>query len=208
MHYILQTVTFKKNSCLYNRTLSILNLKNQNRDLDMLLEQCRQHNEKAQMRIYNLYYKAMFNIAYRIIGNQEEAEDAMQESFLKAFSKIESYKGDVTFGAWLKKIVINQSITEIRKNKKYAIETMPDHFETEEEYEPDDMAFHQMKAEQVLKTLEVLKPNYKLIITLFFIEGYDLEEITSILNISYENCRTMMSRAKQSLRKKLMHYEH
>jgi RNA polymerase sigma-70 factor (ECF subfamily) len=174
----------------------------------MLLEQCRQHNEKAQMRIYNLYYKAMFNIAYRIIGNQEEAEDAMQESFLKAFSKIESYKGDVTFGAWLKKIVINQSITEIRKNKKYAIETMPDHFETEEEYEPDDMAFHQMKAEQVLKTLEVLKPNYKLIITLFFIEGYDLEEITSILNISYENCRTMMSRAKQSLRKKLMHYEH
>lgn len=177
-------------------------MKNQNPDINILLEQCKKKNEKAQLSVYNLYYKAMFNVSYRIIGSHEEAEDIMQESFLKAFSKLETYKGDVAFGAWLKKIVINRSITQLRKSKKYQIETISENFEIVEEYKPENISFNEIKAENVLRTIQSLKPNYKLIITLFFIEGYDLEEITEILNISYENCRTMMSRAKESLRKK------
>jgi len=182
-------------------------LKNQNIDITILLEHCAANNEKAQLSLYNMYYKAMFNTAYRIVSNHALAEDIMQESFLKVFKKIDSYSGKVTFGAWMKKIVINTSINELKKQKQYFTETISDDLEMPDINNEDNLDYNSLKAEQVVKTIQNLKPNYKLILTLFFIEGYDLEEITTILNISYENCRTMMSRAKESLRKKLIENE-
>jgi len=177
-------------------------LKNQNIDIAILLKLCKENNEKAQLTLYNRYYKAMYNVSYRIVGDSYLAEDVMQESFLKAFAKLDSFSGNVTFGSWLKKIVVNTSINELKKSNKFQFESL-DHntklFENTEESEN----YSELKVESILKTIQSLKSNYKIILTLFFIEGYDLEEITSILNITNENCRTMMSRAKESLRKKL-----
>jgi RNA polymerase sigma factor (sigma-70 family) len=178
-------------------------LKNQNQEIAILLESCKENNQKAQLTLYNKYYRAMFNVAYRIIGDKNTAEDVMQESFLKAFKKLDSYSGNVTFGAWLKKIVINTSITELKKSNKYQFESIDENIGLIDNNEIETVSYSELKAESILKTIQSLKPNYKIILTLFFIEGYDLEEITQILNISYENSRTMMSRAKESLRKKL-----
>lgn len=174
----------------------------ENQNIELLLNQCKLQNQKAQFEVYNLYSKAMYNVAFRILGNQNEAENIMQDSFLKAFTKIETYNSTATFGAWLKKIVINKSINELKKSKAYQTETLANNFEKVEETE-NDISFTNQKAEHVLKAIQSLKPNYKIILTLFFIEGYDLEEITELLKISYENCRTTMSRAKESLRKKI-----
>lgn len=178
-------------------------MKNNNTDLTILLEQCATNNQKAQLTLYNRYYKAMFNTAYRIIGDHELAEDIMQESFLKAFKKLNTFSGKVDFGAWLKKIVINTSINELKKSNKYQMESLSDSIEIEDLNTEDTINYNALKAEQVLHSIQSLKSNYKIILTLFFIEGYDLEEITSILSISNENCRTMLSRAKESLRKKI-----
>ena len=177
-------------------------MKNQNLDIAILLKLCKEDNKKAQLILYNQYYKAMFNVSYRIVGDSYLAEDVMQESFLKVFTKLDSFSGNVTFGSWLKKIVINTSINELKKSNKYQFESLDD---TSEVYDFEDEFenYSALKAESVLKTIQSLKSNYKIILTLFFIEGYDLEEISSILNISNENCRTMMSRAKERLRKKL-----
>lgn len=150
-----------------------------------------------------MYYKAMYNVSFRIVSDSVLAEDIMQESFLKAFTKLTSYDGTVTFGAWLKRIVINTSINELKKTSKYQIEPLSDSLELVDYKEDENTNYTDLKANQVIKTIQSLKSNYKIILTLFFIEGYDLEEITSILNISNENCRTMMSRAKENLRKKL-----
>jgi RNA polymerase sigma factor (sigma-70 family) len=103
----------------------------------------------------------------------------------------------------LKRIVINTSINELKKTHKYQIEPLSTDLEVVDFNEGESSNYTELKADQVLKTIQSLKSNYKIILTLFFIEGYDLDEITSILNISNENCRTMMSRAKESLRKKL-----
>jgi RNA polymerase sigma-70 factor (ECF subfamily) len=178
-------------------------LKNQNQDITFLLECCAANNEKAQLTLYTMYYKAMYNVSFRIVSDSILAEDIMQESFLKAFTKLTSYDGTVTFGAWLKRIVINTSINELKKKSKYQIEPLSDSLELVDYNEDENTNYTDLKANQVIKTIQSLKLNYKIILTLFFIEGYDLEEITSILNISNENCRTMMSRAKESLRKKL-----
>ena len=177
-------------------------MKNQNLDIAILLERCKENNEKAQMTLYNQYYKSMFNVSLRIVGDSYLAEDIMQESFLKAFTKLESFSGNVTFGSWLKKIVINTSINELKKSNKYLFESFAENIKLTD-YEEESENYSELKVESILKTIQSLKSNYKIILTLFFIEGYDLDEITSILNISNENCRTMMSRAKESLRKKL-----
>jgi RNA polymerase sigma-70 factor (ECF subfamily) len=80
-----------------------------------IIDQCREGSQKAQFQMYKLYYKPMYSICMRIINNETEAEDVMQEAFLSAFRKIDTYKGEVSFGAWLKKIVINRSLDVLKK---------------------------------------------------------------------------------------------
>ncbi|TAH56263.1 MAG: sigma-70 family RNA polymerase sigma factor, partial [Methanosarcina mazei] len=82
-----------------------------------LLDRCKDGDRKAQFQIYKLYYKAMYNTSLRIVNNSMEAEDIMQESFLAAFEKIDMYSGTVSFGAWLKRIVINRSLDALSRRK-------------------------------------------------------------------------------------------
>lgn len=178
--------------------------------IDSLVQQCRLGNQRAQLQLYNRYYKAMYNTAFRIVKHTTEAEDIMQEAFLKAFRKLDSFQGESTFGAWLKRIVINQSIQVWNKNEKYKkipFEEAFKHAESQDdEFEITPTETHS-KARLVLKTMGLLKENYRLVLTLNLIEGYDAEEISEIMNISHGNCRTTLSRAKERLRKKMMSYE-
>ncbi|SFC62343.1 RNA polymerase sigma-70 factor, ECF subfamily [Flagellimonas taeanensis] len=158
------------------------------------------------MEIYNRYYKAMYNTAYRIVKDSAEAEDVMQESFLSAFTKMHTFKGDVTFGAWLKRIVINNSIYQYKKQQKNRTADLDDvmyKVEDNDGVASDQNGYTELKAQKVMETMKSLKDNYRVSLTLHLIEGYDYEEISEIMNISYANCRTMISRAKESLRNKL-----
>ena len=155
------------------------------------------------MKIYNLYFKAMFNTAYRIVNNFDDAEDVMQEAFIKAFDKIDNYKAKSTFGSWLKKIVVNQSIYFIRKNKKFKILGL-EYIDNYVEEKPNEIDISKIQAKKVLNAVSELKDNYRIIISLYYIEGYDFEEIQQIMQISYANARTMLSRAKVKLKQKLI----
>lgn len=181
-----------------------LSLAKQN--IEELISLCRQKNQKAQFEIYNRYCKAMYNVAYRIVKDAHFAEDVMQEGFLKAFTKIDDYRQEVAFGAWLKRIIINYSIDFYKKQNNFKtddFEKVLYKVEDDTNFNETDVDFNDLKVNQVLKTIESLKDNYRMVLTLHYIEGYDQEEITEILNISYANCRTTISRAKESLRKKL-----
>lgn len=182
-----------------------MSLSNQN--IEELILLCKQKNQKAQFEVYNRYCKAMYNVAYRIVKDVHFAEDVMQEGFLKAFTKIEDYKQEVAFGAWLKRIIVNCSIDFCKKNNQFQPEelekTLSKVAETTLDF-TENINFNDLKVKQVLDTIQSLKDNYRMVLTLFFIEGYDQEEISEILNISYANCRTTLSRAKDSLRKKLL----
>lgn len=173
--------------------------------IESLLQLCLKGNQQAQMEIYNRYYKAMYNTAYRIVKDRAEAEDVMQESFLNAFTKLNSFKGNVAFGAWLKKIVINKSLVSYRNRKKKNEVSLNDTLykvRDNDVAEAIDVDTEQL-AQQVLTAMKSLKENYRVSLTLHLIEGYDYEEICGLMDISYANCRTMISRAKESLRKKL-----
>ncbi len=173
---------------------------------EQLIALCKEKNQKAQFEIYNRYCKAMYNVAFRIVKDEHFAQDVMQEGFLKAFTKIESYKQEVAFGAWLKRIIVNYSIDFYKKNNQFQVDDFENSVYKLEEKESDcneNIDFNDLKVKQILETIQSLKDSYRMVLTLFFIEGFDQEEISEILNISYANCRTTLSRAKENLRKKL-----
>jgi RNA polymerase sigma-70 factor (ECF subfamily) len=147
----------------------------------------------------------MYNTAVRIVKDSFEAEDIMQDSFLTAFSKLDSLKEAVTFGSWLKRIVINNSIYHFNKKNKYNEVALDDVlFKVEDEDGiASDYEFTNLKAQQIMETMKTLKDSYRVALTLHLIEGYDYDEISEIMNITYANCRTTISRAKESLRQKL-----
>lgn len=151
----------------------------------------------------------MFNTAIRILQNSNDAEDVMQEAFLNAFTKLDSYKGEVPFGAWLKRIVINGSLTYIKKKNKLqevSLEVVNKKVESDsnEESLSTNIDYVNLKVKEVSKAMGQLKESYRTILNLSLIEGFDNDEIAGILNISNENCRTTISRAKSRLRKLLM----
>jgi len=168
---------------------------------NQLVDQCKNGDKKAQFALYKQYYKAMYNTALRIVNNSFKAEDIMQESFLAAFTKLDSFSGTVTFGAWLKRIVINNSLTALKKNNKF--DTVPLEKVIINEVEEEKQDYRLLKASDILNKVSQLKNNYKVAITLNLIEGYNYEEIAQIMNISYENSRTTISRAKNKLRQLL-----
>ena len=176
-----------------------------NQDIEQLLLLCISGNQRAQLEVYNRYNKAMYNTAIRIIKDSCKAEDIMQESFLTAFTKLDSLEDTKLFGAWLKRIVVNHSIAYYNKTvkqKEIPLENIL--YKVEEEQGIEDHSHNDERVRHVLKVMKSLKPNYNLGLTLHLIEGYDYKEICEIMNISYANCRTMISRAKESLRKELM----
>ncbi|WP_435413802.1 RNA polymerase sigma factor, partial [Psychroserpens mesophilus] len=155
-------------------------------NIDQLIQQCKTGNQQAQLEVYNRYYKAMFNTANRIVKDKFEAEDIMQESFLKAFTKLDSLKEAKTFGSWLKRIVINNSIYNYNKSTKYDEVPLDDVLYKVEDSSgiPDDYEFTNLQAKQVLETMKLLKDSYRISLTLNLIEGFDYDEICEIMNIS------------------------
>lgn len=173
---------------------------------DPLIALCREGNRSAQFELYNRYYKAMYNTALRVVKDAHWAEDVMQEAFLKAFTKIDTYKGEVAFGAWLKRIVVNHSLDCYKKLNQGAMDPLEDVlYKVEDDGYKEEVKvdFQQMQVQQVNAAINSLKENYRIILTLLYIEGYDQEEISEIMGISAGNCRTTLSRAKESLIKKL-----
>ena len=164
-----------------------------------LIERCRENDRKAQFNIYKLYYKAMYNTSLRITNNSQDAEDIMQEAFLDAFRKIDSYQGQASFGAWLKRIVINKSIDAIKKRKDVLSfdDEVPE--VAEEEIREDPVEVLSYKIEKIREAIADLPDPYRIILSLHLLEGYDHEEIAEILNIKYGTVRTRYSRSRQKL---------
>ena len=144
----------------------------------------------------------MYNTAIRILKDSFEAEDVMQEAFLTAFTKLELYKGEVTFGALLKRIVINKSINQLRKKNRYEMAKME--IVLDNEIEEESFETNKFHPKMILNEIQNLKENYRIILTLHLIEGFDYEEIQQILNCTNENVRTIILRAKNKLKQVLL----
>lgn len=160
-----------------------------------LINDCKRHNTKAQMQLYKTYSEAMLLIAYRYVKDRFLAEDIMQEGFIKAFKNIESYKGEVSFGSWLKKIVINQSIDELKKKK---LDVLPINENVSEVVSDDNWEVEgTITTKMIMDAIQQQKEKYRLVLSLYLMEGYDHKEISGILNITEVSSRTHLMRGKK-----------
>lgn len=169
-----------------------------------IIEQCKANNRKAQLQLYKQYCDGMFHVANRFVKDSMEAEDIVQESFIKAFKKLNQFKAEVTFGAWLKRIVINTSIDSIKAKKQRLVDLEEAHLKvidtnTDTEWLLDDS----ISIEQIKHAIEQLPDKYKYVVMLYLIEGYDHQEISEILTISEVASRTQLSRGKLKLQELL-----
>jgi len=166
-----------------------------------LIARCRRGDREAHYRIYKLYARSMYNVSYRITGREEDAEDALQEAFISAFNNLQSYRADATFGAWLKRIVVNKSINLLKKRKHELISEeeqwdIPEE-EVQEEYREE------LTVDRVKKAIEELPDGYRTVLSLYLLEGYDHQEIAGIMGISESTSKSQLNRAKTKLRDKL-----
>ena len=164
---------------------------------DRLIKACKKGNQVAQMQVYDNFSHAMFTIACRYLSG-EDAKDAMQEAFIKAFMNMHQYKPTATFGTWLKRIVINQCLDVL---KRRSLEFSNDEVESLRVIEDDNWDFESsISKHEILEAIEKLDKKYNLVVKLYLIEGYDHQEISEILNIPVKTSRTHLSRGKATLR--------
>jgi RNA polymerase sigma-70 factor (ECF subfamily) len=164
-----------------------------------IIERSKKGNRQAQYQLYKLYSRAMFNICYRMMNDRSDAEDMLQEAFTEAFRRLDSFRFESTFGAWLKMIVINKCINEI-KRKKAQLEFFDDMSPFEDE---EDLTSEQetgLSPDRIKKAMEELPKGSRMIFSLYLLEGYDHQEISQILNISESNSKTQYMRAKQRIK--------
>jgi RNA polymerase sigma-70 factor (ECF subfamily) len=164
-----------------------------------IIEACKNGDERQKYKLYQLYSKAMYNVCYRMMNNREEAEDMLQEAFTQAFLKLDSFRYESAFGAWLKRIVINTCINA--KNKRKVELTLMDemhHLDQPVQEEKDDELV-KLTVAGITKAMEKLPEGGRIIFSLYLLEGYDHGEIAQILNITESTSKSQFMRAKRRI---------
>lgn len=169
-----------------------------------LIKACKSNDRKAQHKLYQLYAQPMFNVCYRIVNQQEEAEDVLQEAFIRMFHQIETYREEASFGTWFKRIVINGSLNHIKKRQR--LEEKTEHLKDESKEsisEEDEPNLPTYSINQVQSALELLPEGYRVVFSLYLFEEYSHREIAEELGITKSTSKSQLNRAKKKMRELL-----
>ncbi len=168
-----------------------------------LIEKCVANNRKAQKILYDTYAPIMLGICLRYVYERSEAEDILQEGFLKVFTKIKEFSHRGSFEGWMKRVFVNTAITHYHKNTKHN----KHHYQIENLNVKDNNSVVYGEAEftkdELLKVIQSLPEGYKLVFNLYAIDGYKHKEIAEMLKIDINTSKSQYSRAKKLIRKKL-----
>ena len=166
------------------------------KEIQIWIEGCRQGERGAQLKLYERYAPMLYASCYRILAHVEEAEEAMQDSFLKIFTHLEQYHEEMNFEAWVRRIAIHTAIDYVRQRSEeleLLTDNLPDLAEEEEEEEP------RYTVDQVRHAMEQLPNGYRVVLSLYLFEGYDMEEIAQILHVKPASVRSQYLRGKRKL---------
>lgn len=165
-----------------------------------LIRACRKGNSKAQREVYQKFSSRMLGVCLRYIKAEDEAEDVMISGFTKVFMKIDQYQGDGSFEGWIRKIMVNEALGYIRKNKNMYLEVELEKAAIEPDY---DKLEKSLETEDLLKLIRELPSGYRTVFNLYAIEGYNHREIADSLGVSENTSKSQLSRARSLLQKKL-----
>ena len=176
---------------------------------DELIKACLKGDHRAQKRLFELYSPKLFAVCYRYANSTSEAQDVLQDGFVKIFEKLNYYKGEGSFEGWMRRIIVNTALDSIRKNKK--LQNNDDIDEVGYNLKDGHSVLSDLAAEDLLEILNTLPIGYKTVFNLYVIEGYSHKEIAEELGVTVSTSKSQFSRAKSILREiiemKNMRYE-
>ncbi len=159
-----------------------------------LVEACRKMDRRAQKELYDRYSRAMYTAAYRITGDFDQANDVLQEGFLKIFQKIHTFRGESTVGAWIKVIIVRTALTNVKREP--VVESLPPNFNDEQ----IDWGQHELDIDYLEKAIQRLPSGYRSVFLLVEVEGYSHKEVAEMLGITQGTSKSQLFYAKKKLR--------
>ena len=165
-----------------------------------LVAACRRGERRAQKELYDRYSRAMYTACYRICGDFESANDALQEGFLKVFQKLDTFRGDSTIGAWMKVVIVRTALNKLRSRK--VTQELPLNYADQE----IDWGTNALDVEYLEKAIAGLPDGYRAVFVLIEVEGYKHQEVADMLNITVGTSKSQLFYAKKKLREALRHY--
>jgi RNA polymerase sigma factor (sigma-70 family) len=167
-----------------------------------LVEECKQGSRKAQYELYKLYSRAMYNASMRILNDSGEAEDVLQEAFLDAFNKINTFRNEANIGSWLKKIVVNKALNQLKKRKiQYTeIDNIESSNDFKDETNTEEQQEKEIQLEQLHNAIQKLPDGFRTVLTLYILEEYSHKQIAEALSISESTSKSQLNRAKAKLK--------
>lgn len=166
-----------------------------------IIEGCKKQNRKAQRMLYDRFSSKFLGVCMRYAKDKPEAEDILQEGFLKIFERIDQYNYSGAFEGWMRRIIVNTAISNYRKNlKHYNHSTIDEVYE----YEQDVVADVEFSLEEMLHVIQSLSPGYRMVFNLFAIEGYPHKEIAEMLGVDIATSKSQYSRARKIVQNRLM----
>jgi RNA polymerase sigma-70 factor (ECF subfamily) len=169
-----------------------------------LIEKCLRNDRQAQHALYKMYAGKMYAVCCRYVKDRMDAEDVMVMAFTKIFERISQFKGEGSFEGWIRRVMVNESLTYLRKNKNMYLETDIEEVDREPDYQQLE---NQLEADDLLKLIEELPTGYRMVFNLYSIDGYSHQEIADQLGISENTSKSQLSRARALLQKRLLEQE-
>ena len=168
-----------------------------------LIDRCKNNDRMAQMKLYDLYNRAVYGTIIRLIKDPMETEDLMQDTFLSAYSNINKFRSESSFGTWIKKIAINKSLNSLRIKSPNYLDIPEGNIPDNKVAEIDEQT-NRFTLKEIKQEISRLPEGYRVVINLYLLEGMDHDEISDILEIKPVTSRSQYLRAKKKLAENLM----
>jgi RNA polymerase sigma factor (sigma-70 family) len=167
-----------------------------------VVEKCKANDRKAQLKLYGQYCDGMYIVAMRFLQNSDDAEDVLQDAFISAFQKIHQFSGEVTFGAWLKRIVMNKCIDFLKSKKQEVLPLEEYHMQAVDD--ADWSVGAEISIDAVKNAIQNLPEKYRYVVLMYLVEGFDHKEIAQVLELTETASRTRLLRGKAYLKSALI----
>jgi len=171
---------------------------------DELIKGCLKRDRSAQKRLFDTYSSKMYGICYRYVKDSMEAEDILVTAFTKILDKIDQFKNEGSFEGWIRRIIVNEALTHLRRNRSMYLETDLEQAYREPDYKNLD---NFLEAEDLMSIIQELPSGYRIVFNMYAIDGYSHKEIADHLGISENTSKSQLSRARVYLQKKLAQHD-
>jgi RNA polymerase sigma-70 factor (ECF subfamily) len=168
--------------------------------IDKVIAGCAKGDRQCQRTVYEMFYGKMMGVCLRYTNNKEEARDLLHDGFIKVFENINKFNYSGSFEGWIRRIMVNTTIDHFRKNKNIFVKDIDD-FSNIATEEPDIDVLSQLRTEDIMKTVQTLSPAYRMVFSLYVIEGYSHKEVAEELGISVGTSKSNLAKAKHNLKR-------